>query len=141
MDRYISKKPKLKKSDKTKKVKGTKGTKGLKGMKGMKGTKRTKKGSGYSETKAKWDERNRIKHQKRLDKRLESRTRHAAALQQKNLLRQQARMQRRENTDAKVARMRALAKARREQYFNKIAAIRNSQMIRRHQNTHVVNMR
>ena len=145
MDRYITKKPKLKKSDKTKKAKSTKRTKRTKGTEGTKGTKRTKKGSGYSETRAKWNERNRINHQKMLEKRNESKIRHVNNLQQKNLLRHQARMQRRENTDAKVAamkiRMSELAKAKRESILKKMTQIRQGQMNMRRPPTNHANMR
>ena len=154
MEQHITKKPKSKKSDKTKKakstkrttsMKSTKGTKGTKGTKRTKRTKSTKKGSGYSETRAKWNERNRINHQKMLEKRNESKIRHVNNLQQKNLLRHQARMQRRENTDAKVAamkiRMSELAKAKRESILKKMTQIRQGQMNMRRPATNHANMR
>ena len=152
MDRYITRKPKSKQSDKTKKTKGVKGakgargtkvTKGVKGTKVRKGTKGVKKGSGkgYSETKAKWGEINKRKHQERLGRRVESRTRHSEELRQKNLLRHQARMQRRENTDAKVAamkiRMSELAKAKRGNFVNKFNTIKSRMNMRRPMTNHV----
>ena len=126
MDRYTAQKYKSKTCENTKKTKKTtkKTTKTAKTTK----TKKTTKGSGYIETKAKWDEKNMIKHQNRLNKRYESKTRHSEALKERNQRRHQVRIQRRENTDAKVARINELTRAKRDQFFKNLTAFRQGQM-------------